>query len=146
EHIGLIAVAIGFGGPIGVYAGLLHLVNHALTKALLFFVAGELVQRYGTRHIRAIRGVVTGAPLLGSLLLIGAFAITGLPPFGIFVSELGIVGAGFRAGYWPLTAVLIALLALVFAGIFNHVARMAFGPPGARRPRPGAADLGRRGV
>lgn len=143
EHIGLIAVAIGFGGPIGVYAGLLHLVNHALTKALLFFVAGELVQRYGTRHIRAIRGVVTGAPILGSLLLVGAFAITGLPPFGIFVSELGIVGAGFRAGYWPLVALLIALLALVFGGIFNHVARMAFGPPGSRRA---VADLGRRGV
>jgi hydrogenase-4 component F len=140
EHIGLIAVAIGFGGPIGVFAGLLHLVNHALTKALLFFVAGELVQRYGTRHIRAIRGVVTGAPLLGSLLLIGAFAITGLPPFGIFVSELGIVSAGFRAGYWPLAALLIALLAFVFAGIFNHVARMAFGPEGNRRA---AGDLGR---
>jgi hydrogenase-4 component F len=146
EHIGLIAVAIGFGGPIGIYAGLLHLVNHALTKALLFFVAGELVQRYGTRHIRAIRGVVTGAPILGSLLLIGAFAITGLPPFGIFVSELGIVGAGFRAGYWPLVAVLVVLLALVFGGIFNHVARMAFGPPGARRPKREAADLGRRSV
>jgi hydrogenase-4 component F len=142
EHIGLIAVAIGFGGPLGTYAGLLHLVNHALTKALLFFVAGELVQRYGTRHIRAIRGVVTGAPILGSLLLIGAFAITGLPPFGIFISELGIVGAGFRAGYWPLAALLIALLALVFAGIANHVTRMAFGPAGRRAP----ADLGRRGV
>lgn len=132
EHIGLIALAIGFGGRIGVYAGLLHLINHAVTKALLFFVAGELVQRYGTRRIAAIRGVVGAAPALGTLLLVGAFAITGLPPFGIFVSELGIVGAGFRQGYAILTIALIALLALVFAGVFAHVAGMAFGSAGKR--------------
>lgn len=134
EHIGLVAVAIGFGGPLGVYAGLLHLVNHALTKALLFFIAGDLVQRYGTRHLRAIRGVVTSVPLVGSLLLVGAFAIAGLPPFGIFVSELGIVAAGFRMGYWPVAVLLVALLTLLFAGIFHHAAAMAFGPPGRRPP------------
>ena len=40
EHIGLIAVAIGIGGPVGLFGGLLHLVNHALAKSLLFFAAG----------------------------------------------------------------------------------------------------------
>jgi hydrogenase-4 component F len=141
EHIGLIAVAIGIGGPVGIYAALLHLVNHSITKALLFFLSGELVQRYGTRRIRAIRGVVGATPLLGSLLLIGVLAITGLPPFGMFVSELSIVVAGFREGYAVVTVVLIALLALIFTGIYGHFGGMVFGSPVKRRLT--GADLGR---
>jgi hydrogenase-4 component F len=141
EHIGLIAVAIGIGGPVGIYAALLHLVNHSITKALLFFLSGELVQRYGTRRIRAIRGVVGATPLLGSLLLIGVLAITGLPPFGMFISELSIVVAGFREGYAVVTAVLIALLALIFTGIYGHFGGMVFGAPVKRRLT--GADLGR---
>ena len=129
EHIGLIAVAIGIGGPIGIYAAILHLINHSVTKALLFFLSGELVQRYGTRRIRAIRGVVGATPLLGSLVLIGVLAITGLPPFGMFVSELSIFVAGFRAGYGIVTVVLIALLALIFTAIFGHFGGMVFGSP-----------------
>ena len=141
EHIGLIAVAIGIGGPVGVYAALLHLVNHAITKALLFFLSGELVQRYGTRRIRAIRGVVGATPLLGSLLLIGVLAITGLPPFGMFVSEFehrrrrvsrGVRGRHRRAD---------RALALIFTGIFGHFGGMVFGAPVKRRLT--GADLGR---
>ncbi len=134
EHIGLTAVAFGIGGPLGIYAGLLHLVNHALAKTLLFFVAGDLVQRYGTRRIRAIRGAIQAAPLAGWLLLGGAFAITGLPPSGIFVSELGIAGAGFAQGQAPLVIVLVILLTIVFAAIFSHVAAMAFGASTLRKP------------
>ncbi|MCX6021626.1 MAG: hydrogenase 4 subunit F [Chloroflexi bacterium] len=127
EHMGLVAIAIGVGGPLGIYAGMLHMVNHALTKALLFFVAGELLQQYGTRRISAIRGALAALPLAGPLLLVGAFAITGMPPFGMFLSELGIVSAGFGQGYGWATAALLALLALGFAGIFGQVAGMAFG-------------------
>jgi hydrogenase-4 component F len=140
EHIGLTAVAIGLGGPLGLYAGLLHLVNHALAKSLLFFVAGELVQRYGTRRIRAIRGAVQALPLAGTLLFAGAFAITGLPPFGIFVSELGIAGAGFERGHGLIVVALVALLAVIFAGVFAHVAGMALGTPG---PLPAARRVDR---
>ncbi len=72
EHIGLDGGRrSAIGGPLGVYAGLLHLVNHAATKALLFFVAGDLVQRYGTRRISAIRGAMHVAPLAGLGALAG---------------------------------------------------------------------------
>ena len=60
EHIGLIATAIGLGGPLGLYAGLLHLFNHAMAKALLFFVAGNLSQRYGTTQMSRIRNADPG--------------------------------------------------------------------------------------
>ena len=56
---------------------LLHMLNHAVTKALLFFVAGTLGQRYGTLQMLRMRGAAQAAPLAGTLLLLVAFAITG---------------------------------------------------------------------
>src|SRR5439155_18592675 len=56
EHVGIIAVALGIGGPISLFGGLLHLVVHALGKAALFFAAGWLAQRYGTRNMARIHG------------------------------------------------------------------------------------------
>ncbi|MHB1131774.1 MAG: hydrogenase 4 subunit F [Chloroflexota bacterium] len=129
EHIGLIATAIALGGPLGLYAGLLHLFNHALAKALLFFVAGNLTQRYGTTRMSRIRNATQAMPATGFLLLLGTFAITGLPPFAIFASELGIVGAGFTQGNPVVGVTLIVALALVFVGVFGHALEMAFGRP-----------------
>jgi hydrogenase-4 component F len=131
EHIGLIAVAIGIGGPIGVYAGLLHLVNHAATKALLFFLGGDIVQRFGTRRISAIRGAVQATPLLGWGLLLGTLAIAGAPPAGIFVSELAIASAGFAGSRIDIAAVVVVvlLLGIAFAGLLAHALRLAYGAP-----------------
>jgi hydrogenase-4 component F len=129
EHMGLMAVAFGVGGPLGVTAGLLHLVNHAATKALLFFVTGDLVQRFGNRRISAIRGALRAAPFAGWALLIGVLAITGAPPFGIFVSEVAMVGAGFR-GDWPAVAAVTAvvlLLGAIFAGMLGQALRVGYG-------------------
>jgi hydrogenase-4 component F len=131
EHMGLMAVAFGVGGPLGVTAGLLHLVNHAATKALLFFVTGDLVQKFGNRRISAIRGALRAAPLAGWALLIGVLAITGAPPFGIFVSEFALVGAGFQ-GEWPAIAsvsAVVLLLGAIFAGMLIHALRVVYGTP-----------------
>jgi hydrogenase-4 component F len=129
EHMGLIAVAVGLGGSLALYVGLLHLVNHALTKPLLFFSAGDIVQRYGTRRMRAIRGAARAVPVSGPLLLLGAFAIAGLPPSGIFLSELGIVMASFRSGGYWIGGLLLVLLATIFAGICAHILPMVLGRP-----------------
>jgi hydrogenase-4 component F len=133
EHIGVMAVAIGIGGPLGIYAGLLHLLNHAVTKALLFFVAGDIVQRFGTRRMSVIRGVIQMAPWLGWGLLLGLLAISGAPLSGIFLSEFGIVTAGFTGttGDAAASGIVIFLLALAFAGLLGHALRMAYGtaPP-----------------
>jgi hydrogenase-4 component F len=131
EHIGLMAVAVGIGSPLGVYAGLLHLVNHAATKALLFFIAGDLVQRFGTRRMSAMRGAIHVAPVLGWGLLLGLLAIAGAPPAGIFVSEFGILAAGFggEVGDAAASGAVIALLALGFAGLLAHALRVVYGSP-----------------
>ncbi len=62
EHVGIIALGLGFGGPIGTYAALLHVVNHGVTKALVFFVAGDAMSRYHSRYMHAIRGYARGRP------------------------------------------------------------------------------------
>ncbi len=54
EHMGIIAVALGFGGTLGLYGALLHTLNHAIGKAVLFLTGGELVSRYHTRNSAAI--------------------------------------------------------------------------------------------
>ncbi len=127
EHMGLSALAFGIGGPLGLYAGLLHLMNHALVKAFLFLLSGNIVQRYGTRRITGIHGLITVAPITGTLMLTGAFAITGMPPLSVFVSEFGILVAGTEQSMWPAVAVVVVMLAMSFIGIIYHALRMAFG-------------------
>lgn len=135
EHMGLAAVAFGIGGPVAVTAGLLHLLNHAATKSLLFFVGGDVVQRYETRRIGAIRGLLRIQPVIGSLLILGVFAITGAPPFGIFISEIAIISAGFDGSGWDIavSVAVVLLLGVVFAGFLRHLLGMVYGGT-AQRP------------
>jgi hydrogenase-4 component F len=136
EHVGLMAVAIGIGGPLGIYAGLLHLINHAATKALLFFIAGDMVQRFGTRRISAIRGTIQVAPFLGWGVLLGMLAISGAPPAGIFVSELALANAGFAGSTTDVVAivVVVVLLGVAFAGLLGHALRLAYATPTTAHP------------
>jgi hydrogenase-4 component F len=129
EHMGIISVAMGFGGFLGIYGGLLHIINHSLAKPLMFFASGTASQRYGTKAMANIRGVIQTAPALGVLLLIGGLAIAGMPPFNIFVSEFLILTSGFASGQFLASSVLIALLVLIFAGFMLHIIRMVFGKP-----------------
>lgn len=127
EHMGLIVLAVGVGGPLGQLAAALHLLAHALSKGVMFCIAGEVTERYHTRTIARIRGIVRAAPLLGSLLFAGAFAITGVPPFTIFLSEWLVVQAAATAGHSMLAIGVALLLSGVFAAIVLQIARMAFG-------------------
>ena len=88
EHVGIVALGLGFGGPVGTYGALLHVVNHGVTKALAFFAAGNAIARYGSRDMRVIRGLLAVAPIGATLLMLAALSLAGVPPFSIFVSEL----------------------------------------------------------
>src|SRR5574338_1492681 len=95
EHIGIISVAIGFGGFLGIYGGMLHLINHSIAKPLMFFASGTISQKYETKAISKIRGIITTMPFTGVLFLIGGLSIIGLPPFGIFLSQFFVLSSGF---------------------------------------------------
>jgi hydrogenase-4 component F len=135
EHVGIIALGLGFGGPIGTYGALLHTVNHGITKALAFFAAGTAIARYGSRDMRVIRGVLAVAPVGATLLLLAALSLAGVPPFSIFVSELMVLRAGIGGGHWVAIAIFLTMVVIIFAGLLHHVGAMAFGKPPAAASR-----------
>ena len=96
EHMGVIALGFGFGGPLGIAGALYHMLNYSLNMSLMFFGAGNVMRSYGTKEIKEIREVSSHFPVQASLWLAGAVAITGAPPFGLFLSELIILRADFR--------------------------------------------------
>ena len=135
EHVGIVALGLGFGGSVGTYGALLHVVNHGVTKALAFFAAGKAIARYGTRDMRVIQGLLAVAPVGATLLMLAALSLAGVPPFSIFVSELIVLRAGIGHGHWVAIAIFLAMVVIIFAGILHHVGAMAFGEPTAAASR-----------
>jgi len=121
EHMGVVASGLAFGAPIAVMGALLHAVNHAASKSLAFLAAGRLTERYDTRELAGIKGGVATLPLSGTLFALAGLSLAGLPPFGIFRSELMILSGGFASGTWIIAIVMILLLAVAFAGITRWV-------------------------
>jgi hydrogenase-4 component F len=147
EHMGIVAVALGFGGILGMYGALLHTLNHAIAKAVLFLTSGDIVLRYHTREAGGVRGLLVAAPLTGGVLLLASLAVLGSPPFGLFLSELTIVRAGFASASPALPLLLLALLAIAFVAFARTTTSMATGTTAGtasaasapRRPYPGGA-------
>jgi hydrogenase-4 component F len=144
EHMGIIAIALGFGGVLGFYGALLHTLTHAIGKSVLFLTSGDIVLRYRTRVIDEVRGVLSVTPLTGAVLLLAALAVAGSPPFGLFLSEFTIVRAGLARSSIVLVAALVILLAIVFIALVGAAAGMALGGAPAR-PTSGPAYTERSG-
>ncbi|MFM2486881.1 hydrogenase 4 subunit F [Celerinatantimonas yamalensis] len=127
ENMGLIALALGIGGPLGTLAAMLHTLNHSLAKTLLFCGSGNVLLKYGSRDLNVVKGVLRSMPLTGVLLAGGALALGGMPPFNVFLSEFLTVTAGIRSGHYVLTVVLLLLLTVVLAGLVRLVAKAVLG-------------------
>ena len=126
EHTGLLCVGLALG-PLGTFAAMLHLVNHTAAKSMMFFLAGRVMHRYQTTEIKQVSGLLKVMPVTGGLFAVGMLAIIGLPPFGIFVSEFALIRAGFAAGNPWLMGIVLALLAVAFIALINHLNRMLYG-------------------
>jgi formate hydrogenlyase subunit 3/multisubunit Na+/H+ antiporter MnhD subunit len=98
ENIGIIVLGLGIGlvgvstghplmAAAGLAGGLLHVLNHALFKGLLFLGAGSVLHATGTREIDHLGGLIKKMPVTAAAFLVGAVAICGLPPLNGFVSE-----------------------------------------------------------
>ncbi|MHB1514262.1 MAG: proton-conducting transporter transmembrane domain-containing protein [Acidiferrobacteraceae bacterium] len=128
EHMGIMALGFGFGGPLGVAGALYHMLNHSLNKPLMFFGAGNVMRSFGTKEIPKISGVLQHLPVTGVLWLAGAVAITGAPPFGLFLSEVTILRAGISGANTWAVFVMAALLIVIFVGFLNHFRHMMSTP------------------
>ncbi len=124
ENIGIIALGLGVG-LLGMHTGssmlivlgfggaLLHVVNHALFKGLLFLGAGAVLHGAKTLEIDHLGGLLKRMPWTAVTFLIGAVAISGLPPLNGFVSEFLIFFGAFKGGISTAGEIAVPLLALI---------------------------------
>jgi hydrogenase-4 component F len=127
EHMGVITLGLGFGGPLGIAGALYHMLNHSLNKSLMFFGAGDAMHAFHTKRIGRIHYAATAMPVAALIWIAGAVAITGAPPFGLFLSELTILRAGLAGPNAWAAFVMLALLAVIFVGFLSHFRAMYFG-------------------
>ena len=115
EHMGIFALGVGLGGS-GTFGAFLHAVNHSLTKAMLFLVAGNILTVYQSKSTAEVRGVLRVLPISGVFWVAGFLAITGSPPFGPFLSEFTILKAALDQGRHGVAIALSAALGRYFRG------------------------------
>jgi hydrogenase-4 component F len=127
EHMGLLALGIGFGGPLALVGATVHVLAHALTKAVAFVSAGDLVQQYGSHRLGEIRSSLVLAPAAGPGVLVASMLAAGLPPSAVFVAEFAIILGGIQAGWTAAAIAAAGLLAVGFAAIAFHVLPLGWG-------------------
>ncbi len=156
ENVGIILMSFGaalmfrsLGHPnlaaLALIAGLYHTLNHTIFKGLLFLGAGSVVSATGTRNMEKMGGLIRRMPVTALAFLIGAVAISGLPPLNGFVSEwltyqallagFGTTGSLTRVMF-PVAGALLALTAALAAACFVK----AFAIPFLALPRSEAAS------
>jgi hydrogenase-4 component B len=137
ENIGIILIGAGIG-MIGIstdnmvmasfgFAGcLLHVLNHAIFKSLLFLGAGAVLQKTGTRHIDQLGGLIKRMPITGKTFLIGSVSISGLPPFNGFVSEFLIYFGAFYGLTLHGSSFIFTIFAILSLAIIGGLAAACF--------------------
>jgi hydrogenase-4 component F len=136
EHVGLICTGIAMNTPVTIFGALLHMGYHSLTKPVLFFAAGNIGQTFHSLQYRIIgHGVVKVLPVTALLMVLAAASAIGLPPFGLFFSELTVISGGFAAGKAIVSVLILLALIASFCGVLQQLSRIL---PGA--PKPEFAD------
>lgn len=139
EQMGILALGIGLGAG-ATFATLLHLVNNALAKGGLFLAIGNVHRAFGGKTTDHVQGAIRRLPISGTVVLLSFFAVTGSPPFGLFVSEILLVKSIFGGERWLVGALFLAFLFLVFAGMGATTLAALQGRPSARARRSSYRD------
>jgi hydrogenase-4 component F len=127
EHMGIVAIGVGIGGPVGLFGALLHTFNHSVAKSLMFFTAGNVRESYDTLRMRRIHGMARSMPWTSAGLVVSSLAIVGMPPFGLFISEFMILTAAFSASRYLIAILLMVSLSIVFGALLHHFQPMLAG-------------------
>ena len=129
EHMGVLALGFGFGGTFGIAGALYHMIGHSLNKSLMFFGAGNMMHMFHTKIMDNVSGILKKFPFSGMLWLMGAIAITGSPPFSLFLSEITVLRAGLSTINSWAVFMMALLLIVIFCGFLNHFRKMYFEQP-----------------
>ncbi len=87
SHLGLITLLFGIGTPMSAAAGVFHILNHCAFKAALFMSAGIVDHEAGTRDLKKLGGLYGLMPVTGTLAVVAAAAMAGIPPLNGFISK-----------------------------------------------------------
>lgn len=128
EHMGILCFGAAFGGT-GVAAALFHVWSNGLTKGALFLSAGNIRRAAGSPSMDEVRGMSALTPRSAAIFVTGMFAVTALPPFGPFFSELRVVRAALASGQGTATAIFLGCLLLAFFGLTRVVFGIVDGRP-----------------
>ena len=137
EHMGVLAIGIGFATPLSTAGVVAHVAGHALAKSLGFYAAMPLLRHVPSAHREPIHGISAASPSSAAAVGVSLAALAALPPSPLFVSELLILLGGLAAGETAVTIIAAALLALGFLGLAHALIEALAGEPHPRRWRPG---------
>jgi hydrogenase-4 component F len=139
EHMGILAIGVSFGAPAALAGVLLHVMAHAAAKANAFMGAGVFTVKFGTKEVGAMRDGIRLLPWSGPLFLLAVFALSALPPSGIFRSEFQIVAGGLGSGGYAAAAILVILVTVAFFGLVTSATGMLLSPArdGTQTAEPG---------
>ena len=143
EHMGVIALGIGFATPLALAGVAVHIAAHAVAKALGFYAATPLLGHEPRSAAHGVTGIGRTERRLGATLGLSLGTLAGLPPTPLFFSEVLILAGGFEGG-WPWAAGIAAvLLALGFIGLIHSLLETT---GGKAHTRAAGAVPGLRGI
>jgi NADH-quinone oxidoreductase subunit L len=128
SQLGYMVYAIGAGG---VFASQIHLLSHAVFKALLFLCAGAVIHSVGTRNMREMGGLGRHMPFTRTMMIIGGLALAGIPIVNGFWSKELVLEAGLEGGPFWAYAVMVVGAGLTALYTFRFLTMVFFGEPSA---------------
>jgi len=128
-QIGYMVLGVSFASVTGLTAGIVHLLNHAVTKGGLFLVMGCIALRLGSVDLDDMRGLGRRMPVTMFLWVLGGLSLVGVPVTAGFISKWYLIGAALEQGWWPIAVMILisSLLALVY--VWRVVEVAYFKPP-----------------
>mgnify|MGYP006302350935 FL=1 len=129
SQMGYILFGLGTLSADGITGATLHVIYHAIVKALLFMGAGWVIKSTGRRRIGELGGLAKKMPWAALCTGVGALAIAGMPPFCIFDSEWMIFSGGFHTAHIGLSVITLlgSLLTVLYAA--QLIIGIFFGSP-----------------
>ncbi len=132
EHMGVLALGIGFATPLALAGVVVHLAGHAVAKALGFYATTPLLGHEPRAATHGVTGIGRSEPALGTAMGLSLGTLAGLPPSPLFFSEVLILAGGVEAGRPWAAAIAAVLLALGFIGLVHSLIETTVGKPHRR--------------
>lgn len=129
SQMGYILFGLGSLTQDGIAGATLHVIYHAIVKALLFMVVGLIMRATGRRNLEEVRGLGRAMPVTAACAVVGGLAIAGVPPLCVFDSEWMIFAGGLQTEYLFLSMVTLFGSLLTVAYVLRFAGRLFLGEP-----------------